>query len=66
MAVCVDSSIFLAEVFGNKTQSTRMGAIDRYQEIFHFKRCMSETVKDEVVRRMCEVTALVKRPRRIS
>ncbi len=61
IAVCVDSSIFLAEVFGNETQSTRVGAIDKYQKIFQFKRCMSETVKDEVGHRMCEVTALVER-----
>ena len=40
IAVCVDSSIFLAEVFGNETQSTRAGAIDRYQKIFRFKRCI--------------------------
>lgn len=59
IAVCVDSSIFLAEVFGNETQSTRAGAIDRYQKIFQFKKCMSETVKNEVGRRMCEVTKLV-------
>ena len=25
IAVCADSSIFLAEVFGNETQSTRVG-----------------------------------------
>ena len=61
IAVCVDSSIFLAEVFGNETQSTRAGAIDRYQEIFQFKKCMSETVKNEVDRRMCDVTKLIER-----
>lgn len=59
IAVCVDSSIFLAEVFGNETQSTRAGAIDRYQVIFRFKKCMPETVKNEVGYRTCEVTALV-------
>lgn len=61
IAVCVDSSIFLAEVFGNETQSTRAGAIDRYHAIFQFKKCMSETVKNEVDRRMCEVTKLIER-----
>jgi len=59
IAVCVDSSIFLAEVFGNETQSTRAGAIDRYQKTFQFKKCMSATVKIEVGRRMCEVTELI-------
>ena len=59
IAVCVDSSIFLAEVFGNETQSTRAGAIDRYQKTFQFKKCMSETVKSEVGRRMCEVMELI-------
>jgi hypothetical protein len=59
IVVCVDSSIFLAEVFGNETQSTRAGAIDKYQKIFQFKKCMSETVKNEVDRRMCEVTKLI-------
>ncbi len=38
ITVCVDSSIFLAEVFGNETQLTRVGAIDRYQGIFRFKK----------------------------
>ena len=59
IAVCVDSSIFLAEVFGNETQLTRVGAIDRYQKDFQFKKCMSETVKGEVSGRMCEVTTLI-------
>lgn len=59
IVVCVDSSIFLAEVFGNETQSTRTGAIDRYQKIFQFKKYMPETVKNEVGRRMCEVTKLI-------
>ena len=59
IAVCVDSSIFLAEVFGNETQSTRVGSIDRYQGIFQFKKCMPTTVKNEVDHRVCEVTALV-------
>ena len=59
ISVCVDSSIFLAEVFGNETQSTRAGAIDRYQKIFQFKKCMPETVKNEVDRRMREVTKLI-------
>ncbi|MYH04667.1 MAG: hypothetical protein F4140_07380 [Cenarchaeum sp. SB0675_bin_21] len=59
IAVCVDSSIFLAEVFGNETQSTRVGAIDRYQKTFQFKKCMSATVKIEVGRRMCEVIKLI-------
>ena len=61
IAVCVDSSIFLAEVFGNETQSTRAGAIDRYQGIFRFEKCMPETVKNEVGHRMYEVTAPVAR-----
>lgn len=61
IAVCVDSSIFLAEVFGNETQSTRAGAIDWYQAIFQFKKCMSETVKNEVGRRVCEVAELIER-----
>lgn len=59
MAVCADSSIFLAEVFDNETQSTRAGAIDRYQRIFQFKKYMSETVKNEVDRRVRKVTELV-------
>ena len=59
IVICVDSSIFLAELFGNETQSTRAGAIDRYQKIFQFKKCMPETVKNEVGRRMCEVTNLI-------
>lgn len=59
ISVCVDSSIFLAEVFSNETHSTRAGAIDRYQKIFQFKKCMSETVKNEVENRMCKVTSLV-------
>ena len=59
IVICVDSSIFLAEVFGNETQLTRTGAIDRYQKILQFKKCMSETVKNEVSRRMCEITNLI-------
>lgn len=59
IAVCVDSSIFLAEVFGNETQSTRAGAIDRYQKRFQFKKCMSETVENEVGQRMREITELI-------
>ena len=59
IAVCVDSSIFLAEVFGNETQLTRVGAIDMYQKMFQFKKCMSETVKIEVGRRMCELIELI-------
>ena len=59
IAVCADSSIFLAEVFDNVTQSTRIGAIDRYQKIFQFKKCVSKTVENEVNCRMCEVTNLI-------
>ena len=59
ITVCVDSSIFLAEMFGNETQLARVGAIDRYQGIFRFKKCMPETVKKEVDHRMYEVTALI-------
>ena len=36
-----------------------VGAIDRYQGIFRFKKYMPETVKNEVGRRMCEVTELI-------
>ena len=61
IAVCVDSSIFLAEVFDNATRSTRVGAIDRYQKIFQFKKCMSETVKNEVGNRKSEVANLIER-----
>ena len=59
IAVCVDSSIFLAEVFGNDTQSTHAGAVDRYQGIIQFKKCMPEAVKNEAGHRTCKVTALV-------
>lgn len=59
IAVFVDSSIFLAEVFGNETQSTRAGAIDRYQKIFQFKKCMSKTVENEVRLRVREVMNLI-------
>lgn len=57
--MCVDSSIFLAEVFGNETQSTRIGAIDKYQKIFEFKKYMSETVKKEVNNRLSEIIILI-------
>lgn len=59
IAVCVDSSIFLAEVFDNATQSTRSGAIDRYQKIFQFKKYMSKTVKNEVGNRKSEIANLI-------
>lgn len=59
VAVCVDSSIFLAETFGNETQSSRSGAIDRFQQIFLFEKCMSKTVKTEVENRLSTITSLV-------
>ena len=59
IAVCVDSSIFLAEVFGNETQSTRVGAIDKSQKIFQFKKYMSVTVKNEISRRLSKITTLI-------
>ncbi len=59
IVVCVDSSIFLAEVFGNETQSTRAGAIGKFQQIFQFEKCMPKTVKDEVESRLSEIIKLV-------
>lgn len=59
IAVCVDSSIFLAEIFGNETQSSRSGAIDRFHQIFPFEKSMSETVKTEVENRLASVTLLI-------
>lgn len=59
IAVCVDSSIFLAEVFGNETQSSRSGAIDQFQNIFSFEKCMSETVKNEIEDRIVAVTGFI-------
>ena len=58
-AVCVDSSIFLAEVFGNEVQSSRSGAIDKFQNLFSFEKCMSETVKSEIEKRINAVTLFI-------
>lgn len=57
--VCADSSIFLAEIFGNETQSTRVGAIDKFQKILEFKKYISKTVSSEVSHRLSEITTLI-------
>lgn len=59
IAVCIDSSLFLAEVFGNETQSSRSGSIDKLEKIFTFKKYMSETVKEEVENRLSNVACLI-------
>ncbi len=45
IAVCIDSSLLLAEVFGNETHSSRSGNIEKLEKIFTFKKYLSETVK---------------------
>ena len=59
IVVCIDSSLFLAEVFGNETQSSRSGAIDKLEKFFTFEKYMSETVKEEVKNRLSSITCLI-------
>ena len=59
IVVCIDSSLFLAEIFGNKIHSSRSGTIDRLEKIFNFKKYMSKTVQDEVENRLKDITDLI-------
>jgi|APSaa5957512535_1039671.scaffolds.fasta_scaffold02275_3 hypothetical protein len=59
IAVCIDSSLLLAEVFGNETHSSRSGNIEKLEKIFPFKKYMSETVKKEVENRLKVIICLI-------
>ncbi len=59
IVVCVDSSIFLAEVFGNEVQSSRSGVIDKFHNLFSFEKCMSKTVKCEIDNRISVMTRFI-------
>ena len=58
-AVCIDSSLLLAEVFENGVHLSRSGHIEKLEKKFTFKKYMSETVKKEVENRVNEITALI-------
>ncbi len=59
IAVCIESSLFLAEILGNVTHSSRSGNIEKFEKVFAFKKYMSETVRKEVENRLKKITYLI-------
>lgn len=57
--VCVDSSIFLTEVFGNEKQQSKINSIDECEQIYEFERCITKTVKLECQKRFKSVISLI-------
>ena len=59
IAICIDSSLLLAEIFENSVHTTRVNFISKMEKYFGFKKYMSQTVKKEVEGRVEQITSMI-------